>query len=136
MQEYIDAELRKHKFTIKTKVFGKDVEGEFECKYPSVLDSLKIQTEASKYLEGADPQNTFDNTVVQALKIATNDRLLTKRPKWYNIENLDDFAVVDEVYKEVEKFIESFRQKMYEGEDSRNSTEADNAKAMEGEQAI
>lgn len=136
MQEFIDAELRKHKFTIKTKVFGKDVEGEFECKYPSVRDSLKIQTEASKYLEGADPQNTFDNTVVQALKIATNDRLLTKKPKWYDIDNLDNFAVVDEVYSEVDKFIESFRQKMYPGKDSGNSTETDNAETMEGEQAI
>lgn len=131
MQEFIDKEARKHKFKIKAKVFGKEVEGNFECKYPSVLDTLKIQTLASRLLEGSDSDNLLDSAVLLAFTIAANEVLLTKRPSWYKPEEMDDTDVVMQVNEEVKKFTDNFRKAMYETEDIRPSTREDNTEVME-----
>ncbi|MBU5669511.1 hypothetical protein KQI68_06620 [Peptoniphilus sp. MSJ-1] len=133
MQEYLDIDKRQHTFNIKTTVFGKEVEGEFTCKYPSVLDSVKIQVLASRYLEGADNENIFDRAVVQAFKLASLDVLLVKKPDWYDIDNLDRFETIDDIYREVDNFTATFRNEMYKSEDTRDSSKSGDSEVVEGE---
>lgn len=136
MQEFIDINKRQHKFHIKTKVFGKEVEGDFICKYPSVLDSLKIQTMASKLLEGTDLESLLESAVLQAFKIATNEVLLIKRPDWYKVDDIDDFDTINAVYEEVKNFADTFRKEMYNKEDRRDSTDKGNSKTVESDKTI
>lgn len=132
MQEFIDITKRHHKFHIKTKIFGKEVEGDFICKFPSVLDSLKIQVQASKYVEGVDTADLFETTLIQALELATIDVLLIKKPEWYDPSEIDDYEVISQVHKEIQDYTRTFREQLHEGKDSGNSTESTDAEVMEG----
>lgn len=132
MQEFIDINKRHHKFHIKTKIFGKEVEGDFICKFPSVLDSLKIQVQASKYVEGVDTADLFETTLIQALELATIDVLLIKKPEWYDPSEIDDYEVISQVHKEIQDYTRTFREQLYEGNDSGNSTESTDTEVMEG----
>lgn len=132
MQEFIDINKRHHKFHIKTKIFGKEVEGDFICKFPSVLDSLKIQVQASKYVEGVDTADLFETTLIQALELATIDVLLIKKPEWYDPSEIDDYEVISQVHKEIQDYTRTFREQLHKGEDSRDSTESTDAEVMEG----
>lgn len=132
MQEFIDINKRHHKFHIKTKIFGKEVEGDFICKFPSVLDSLKIQVQASKYVEGVDTADLFETTLIQALELATIDVLLIKKPEWYDPSEIDDYEVISQVHKEIQDYTRTFREQLHQGNDSRNSTESTDTEVMEG----
>lgn len=132
MQEFIDINKRHHKFHIKTKIFGKEVEGDFICKFPSVLDSLKIQVQASKYVEGVDTADLFETTLIQALELATIDVLLIKKPEWYDPSEIDDYEVISQVHKEIQDYTRTFREQLHKGEDSRDSTESTDTEVMEG----
>lgn len=131
MQEFIDINKRHHKFHIKTKIFGKEVEGDFICKFPSVLDSLKIQVQASKYVEGVDTADLFETTLIQALELATIDVLLIKKPEWYDPSEIDDYEVISQVHKEIQDYTRTFREQLHEGNDSGNSTESTDTEVME-----
>lgn len=132
MQEFIDINKRHHKFHIKTKIFGKEVEGDFICKFPSVLDSLKIQVQASKYVEGVDTADLFETTLIQALELATIDVLLIKKPEWYDPSEIDDYEVISQVHKEIQDYTRTFREQLHQREDSGNSTESTDTEVMEG----
>ena len=132
MQEFIDINKRHHKFHIKTKVFGKDVEGDFICKFPSVLDSLKIQVQASKYVEGVDTADLFETTLIQALELATIDVLLIKKPEWYDPSAIDDYEVISKIYNEIQEYTRTFREQLHKGADSGDSTESTDTEVMEG----
>lgn len=132
MQEFIDINKRHHKFHIKTKIFGKEVEGDFICKFPSVLDSLKIQVQASKYVEGVDTADLFETTLIQALELATIDVLLIKKPEWYDPSEIDDYEVISQVHKEIQDYTRTFREQLHKEEDSRDSTESTDTEVMEG----
>lgn len=132
MQEFIDINKRHHKFHIKTRVFGKEVEGDFICKFPSVLDSLKIQVQASKYVEGVDTADLFETTLIQALELATIDVLLIKKPEWYDPSEIDDYEVISQVHKEIQDYTRTFREQLHKGADSGDSTESTDTEVMEG----
>lgn len=132
MQEFIDINKRHHKFHIKAKIFGKEVEGDFICKFPSVLDSLKIQVQASKYVEGVDTADLFETTLIQALELATIDVLLIKKPEWYDPSEIDDYEVISQVHKEIQDYTRTFREQLHKGADSRDSTESTDTEVMEG----
>lgn len=132
MQEFIDINKRHHKFHIKTKIFGKEVEGDFICKFPSVLDSLKIQVQASKYVEGVDTADLFETTLIQALELATIDVLLIKKPEWYDPSEIDDYEVISQVHKEIQDYTRTFREQLHQGTDSGDSTESIDTEVMEG----
>lgn len=132
MQEFIDIKKRHHKFHIKTRVFGKEVEGDFICKFPSVLDSLDIQVQASKYVKGVDTADLFETTLIQALELATIDVLLIKKPEWYDPSEIDDYEVISQVHKEIQDYTHTFREQLHQGNDSGNSTESTDTEVMEG----
>lgn len=132
MQEFIDIKKRHHKFHIKTKVFGKEVEGDFICKFPSVLDSLDIQVQASKYVKGVDTADLFETTLIQALELATIDVLLIKKPEWYDPSEIDDYEVISQVHKEIQDYTHTFREQLHQGNDSGSSTESTDTEVMEG----
>lgn len=132
MEKLLLANERKHTFTISGKVQGKDVTGEFECKYPSVIDELSIDSLASKLLEKSNPDTLRNDAFYNAHIIAYTNTLLTKRPDWYNLEVIDNIKIVEKVYKEVLKFVNTFRQRNEQTTDTPDSNDTEDKEVMEG----
>lgn len=132
MEKFLLANQRKHSFTIEGRVQTKLVKGEFECKYPSVIDGLQINTNSSRLLENAYTDALANEAFNMAYKIAFTDVLLTKRPEWFNFAILDDMEVINKVYAEIMNFIDTFRQGNGEEEHREISNNSTDEEIMEG----
>lgn len=117
MDEFVELQNgKKHTFHIKGKVNDKKVEGDFTCKYPSIMDQVAINATATGLLKGADPSILGQNIVDQAYNLAACKVLIIESPDWFNLETLDDIETLNEIVKEMAAYAKTFRQEDGEGE--------------------
>ena len=82
--------------------------GEFTVKYPSLMDRMKIGTLRAKYLDGmVGSIDMYTDNI--AYMSATLETLLINKPKWFNLEILDDYSILEYVYEEYLNWVNSFR---------------------------
>lgn len=83
--------------------------GEFEFRYPSLLDRVKVGVERAKLLDGADGSSvdaTTDNIVHMFSTLTVSKEVA---PDWFSLESLDDYRVLEEIYDEFVKQVDNFR---------------------------
>lgn len=131
MEKFILLSERKHKFEIEGEIQGEKVKGEFECKYPSIMDTLEIDNETSRLIAGSSPATLSNRAYDLAYRVAFTSVLLTKKPKWYVFEIMDDGDIVRKVYDEVVKFITTFRAGNENLENTDNSVGHEDKKTVE-----
>lgn len=111
MKELLLVNERKHTFTIEAVVQGEAVSGEFTAHYPTIKDEIKIQSELSRLVSGADLDYFPAQVYELAYAIAYLGVVLEDTPEWFSVDKFDDEKVIYSVYKEVVDFINSFRRK-------------------------
>lgn len=131
MEKLLLESARYHDFTIKGKVLGKEVEGTFKAKYPSVLDEIQIQVESSNLIKDANPETLSNATFDITYMIAYNNVLLKEKPEWYDLNVIDNYNVIIEVYNEISKFVDNFRNGNERNSDSTDSNETRNKEVVE-----
>lgn len=124
MEKLLLASERKHEFTIEGKVQGTDVKGQFKCKYPSVLDEIQIEVQSSNLIREANPSTLSNATYDVSYMIAYNNVLLEEKPQWYDLDILDNYQIIIEVYNEIKNFVDNFRKGNEQSTDSASSNES------------
>lgn len=127
-KEFTDLSARTKEIEFETKIQGKDVKGTFLVKFPSLRDRIAIETKLSQLIAGADVNNIKTKTYLLAEAICYLERLIVKKPDWFNLEIIDDPDTITSLYNEVLDFINSFRK-----EDGSNESEGNSDKSMDKE---
>lgn len=110
-QEFTNLNSRQKEIEFKTTIQGKEVEGTFIVKFPSLRDRIAIEAKLSEILDGADLINIKTDAYLLAEGICYLERLIVKKPDWFNLEAIDDPGTIIDLYNEVLAFINSFRSK-------------------------
>ncbi len=110
-QEFTNLNSRQKEINFKTTIQGKEVEGTFVVKFPSLRDRIAIEAKLSEILGGADLINIKTDAYMLAEGICYLERLIVKKPDWFNLEAIDDPDTIIKLYNEVLAFINSFRSK-------------------------
>lgn len=108
-QEFTNLNSRQKEINFKTTIQGKEVEGTFVVKFPSLRDRIAIEAKLSEILGGADLINIKTDAYMLAEGICYLERLIVKKPDWFNLEAIDDPDTIIKLYNEVLAFINSFR---------------------------
>lgn len=132
MDKIFNLSERTHGFKIKGKLNGKEVEGDFECRFPSALDEIAIPARIATYLGEATVDQVSEAVYFAAYKLAALDVLLTKKPTWYDPSNISGFELIDRIYKEVSDFTNSFLEEDTEDGPSKVGGESNDTKTVEG----
>ena len=131
-----DAEARTCTFTKTYKVHGHNKTGTFTFKYPSLMDRVQIGVARAKLLDGASEQSLDTMTSDLTFMMAYLGKLCIKQPKWFNINMIDEFAVLSDLYNEVSKWVSNFRQEMDASEDAGHSDTANDEADMDGYEVV
>lgn len=102
-------------------VDGKEREGTFVFRYPTLgnrLDQGVIQT---KYLRGTpiDSLDLVTYNIAYAMSFLAS--ITVRKPSWFAYENMDDADELQEMFGEVNEFVRSFRTKTSADSDTANS---------------
>lgn len=127
-QEFTNLNSRQKEINFKTTIQGKEVEGTFVVKFPSLRDRIAIEAKLSEILGGADLINIKTDAYMLAEGICYLERLIVKKPDWFNLEAIDDPDTIIKLYNEVLAFINSFRK-----EDERDEPKGVSGQSMDKE---
>lgn len=131
MEKFININERQHEFEINTILQGQEVKGNFKAKYPSIADGLTIDLRMSRILEGGNADTLPKETVDLAYMLAFNETLLIEKPEWYKNEYFESKEIVQEVYMQIYRFVDNFRQRNKTIGNSTNSTRQENGTTLE-----
>lgn len=118
----------------KTHTFEIDVDGykgEFIVKYPSLIEQIKIGTLLSKLTEGIDAKQLDIITNNISFMVATLMVVIVKSPEWFNLDNLYDYTVLDEIYTKYADWANSFRSRNKQNTDEKYSSASMHEEDME-----
>jgi len=122
--------MESHKRIYRFSIDKNGFKGEFTIKYQSLMDRMKIGTLRAKYL--GDMQNKVDiHTDNIAYMCATLETLLIEKPKWFNLEILDDYSVLEAVYEEYMNWANSFRRADEPSDNAEDSGTGTDEEALE-----
>lgn len=107
----VDNEAKTYTFESTVSVGNEKKTGTFTAKYLGVAARLRIGTIRAKLLDGAPAQSIDTLTDDIAYMIAYLEVSLIKTPTWWDFDKLDNISDLQDMYKEVYKFVESFRVK-------------------------
>lgn len=105
----------------------------FVAKYPSIIDRITIGSIRAKLLDGA-PQESIDNMTDDfAYMIAFLQVTLTKAPKWFSLETIEEIDVLRDLFYSVVNWVNSFRGEIEGIKDEGNSSTTSNEAAVESD---
>lgn len=126
-----DPGARSYDFTKEVSINGKKMTGAFTCKVMSVTDRMRAGTIRARLLDGA-PSASLDNVTDDiAFMVGYLTVALTKKPSWWDIDQLDSIDDLYDIYKTVNDFQQSFRTAHEHGEDAGRGTDATGKETME-----
>lgn len=131
-KEFTDLSARTKEIEFETKIQSKNVKGTFLVKFPSLKDRIAIETKLSQLIAGADVNNIKTKTYSLAEAICYLERLIVKKPDWFDFKVIDDPDTVISLYDRVLNFINSFRKEDGSNESERNSGKSMDKEPMEG----
>ena len=131
-----DREARTCTFTKNYKIHGKNKTGTFTFKYPSLVDRMQIGVARAKLIDGASEQSLDRVTSDLTYMIAYIGKLCVKQPSWFNLNALEEFDVIQDLFKEVSDWVVSFRQDLEAGEDAGHSNSANDEDAMDSDETV
>lgn len=90
---------------------GDNLKGTFVFKRPTVLEQMNIGVLKNEMLQG-QPEQTHDVYSANiAHMTATLTFVLKNFPEWFRINEIYDYEILDTVYEEYAKWLDTFRQK-------------------------
>lgn len=128
----MNSDSKKHDFTLDKNGFH----GEFTFKYPSLMDKMRIGTTRAKFLSGLSSDMVDVLTDNIAFMSATLMVVCIKAPKWFNLEDMDDYEVLESVYEGYKKWADTFRRDNNEGRDEGDSRATSDEKIVEGDETL
>ena len=131
-----DAEARTCTFTKKYKIRGKNKTGTFTFKYPSLFDRTQIGVARAKMLDGAQEQSLDKVTSDLTYIIAYLGKLCIKHPSWFNLNLIEEYEVLTDLFEEVSKWVTDFRLSMEKSENDGNSNSTEYEDDMDSNEAI
>ena len=131
-----DAEARTCTFTKKYKIRGKNKTGTFSFKYPSLFDRTQIGVARAKMLDGAQEQSLDKVTSDLTYIIAYLGKLCIKHPSWFNLNLIEEYDVLTDLFEEVSKWVTDFRLSMERSEDDGDSHSAESEDDMDSDETV
>lgn len=132
----VDAESRTVTFTKTFNFNGLNKTGTFVAKYPTVTDRIAIGSMRAKMLGGAPSQSVDTYTDDLAFMVAYLKVLFIKTPKWFDITKLEDDAILSDLFQEVSKWVNDFRQSNITGENGGFSTTTNDEEDMDSDETV
>jgi len=107
-QKIIQGSNRKHTKQFNFSEYDSRFVGTFVYKHPSVLDRMQIGVNKAKMLQGLQGQVDVltDNIAHMG---ATLGVVLTEYPEWFNLADVSEYEVLEQVYDEYTEWVNSFR---------------------------
>lgn len=130
----VDQESKTYSFQKTVSIGGEKKTGAFVAKYMGIGARLRMGSLRAKLLDGAPNESVDTLTDDIAYMIAYLTVTLTKRPNWFNFEDLDDFSDLRELYQEVYNFTQNFRAKNEQSTNAGSSKDASGEETVEGVQ--
>lgn len=104
----------------------------FVAKYPSVIERITIGTIRAKLLDGAPLQSIDKMTDDFSYMVAFLQVTLTKAPKWFNLEELEELDVLRDLFYTVVGWVNSFRREIEDTEDAGSGSATSDEEIVEG----
>lgn len=130
----IDSDSKTYTFTQTITVSGRKQTGTFVAKYMGITARLRLGTIRAKLLDGAPTQSVDALTDDIAYMIAYLNVALIKYPNWWNYDNLDSVEELRDMYLEVYRFMQKFREQNAESSNVGSGTAANSTSNMESVQ--
>lgn len=105
----IDSESKNYTFEKTLTMLGEKKTGTFTAHYMGIAARLRVGTIRAKLLDGAPSQSLDTLTDDIAYMMAYLSVALTKKPVWFDLEQMDDVKELREMYMEVYEFVQTFR---------------------------
>lgn len=132
INEFVSLGARQKEIELEATIQGKKVKGNFLVKFPSIMDRIEAEAKAARILRQADVNTMLTETYLLTQAVCYLERVIIKKPEWYNFDYIDDPQVVLDLYGEVKEFENSFRPKNEEDERSGDSDESVDEESLEG----
>lgn len=132
INEFINLNSRQKDIELEATIQGKKVKGNFLVKFPSIMDRIEAEAKAARILRQADVNTMLTETYLLTQAVCYLERVIIKKPEWYNFDYIDDPQVVLDLYGEVKEFENSFRPKNEEDERPGDSDESVDEESLEG----
>lgn len=136
MDKIANAGSRRKTVTKTFSVNGVKKTGNFTFKIPSIMERVGIGVKRAKMLDGAQSQSMDKFSDDLAFMVAYLDTVLEERPKWFNFEQLDTVAELNNLFWEASSFINSFQREPITGEDGGHGQPTANAETVAGDEDI
>lgn len=130
----LDRESKTYSFEKELSVEGVKQKGTFVARYLGIGARLRIGTIRAKLLDGAPIDSVDTMTDDIAYMIAYLTVALTKTPRWFNYDLIDDYEDLRDLYMEVYNFMNHFRGKDEPSSNAGNSEDAPSTPPVEGVQ--
>ena len=131
-----DKEARTCTFTKTYKVHGRNKTGTFTFKYPSLVDRMQIGVSRAKMLDGVSEKSLDRVTSDLTYMIAYIGKLCIKQPKWFNLNTLEEYEIISDLFEEASNWVSTFRQELEAGEDAGYSDTANDEDDMDSDEAV
>lgn len=131
INEFVSLGARQKEIELEATIQGKKVKGNFLVKFPSIMDRIEAEARAARILNQADVNTMLTETYLLTQAICYLERVIIKKPEWYNFDYIDDPQVVLDLYGEVKEFENSFRPKNEEDERPGDSDESVDEESLE-----
>lgn len=131
INEFINLNSRQKDIELEATIQGKKVKGSFLVKFPSIMDRIEAEAKAARILNQADVNTMLTETYLLTQAVCYLERVIIKKPEWYNFDYIDDPQVVLDLYGEVKEFENSFRPKNEEDERPGDSDESVDEESLE-----
>lgn len=132
INEFVSLSARQKEIELEATIQGKKVKGNFLVKFPSIMDRIEAEAKAARILNQADVNTMLTETYLLTQAICYLERVIIKKPDWYNFDYIDDPQVILDLYGEVKEFENSFRPKDESDKHQGDSSESVDEESLEG----
>ena len=131
-----DSEARTCTFTKTYRVHGKNKTGTFTFKYPSLVDRMQIGVARAKLIDGASEQSLDRLTSDLSYMIAYIGKLCIKQPQWFNLNVIEEYDVINDLFTEVTNWVTNFRRNLETSEDAGYSDSTNDEDDVDSDEAV
>lgn len=120
----VDKEARTYTMQKTVAINGERREGMFVYHYPTVSDRIRQGIMQSQFLQGVPVESLDVVTYNIAYAMAFLASVTTQVPEWFRYEQMDSIDELQEMFVEVNDFVESFRSAYAAGADAASGKDA------------
>lgn len=89
---------------------SKGLEGTFKLRYPTLMDSLRVGVAQAKLLDNVEGVDITSQNI--AFMYSSIKQVAIEIPKWFELNKLTDYAILEEIYTEYETQVKAIRSQL------------------------